>query len=458
MNLEGKKITVMGLGLLGGGVGTVKWLMEKGADVLVTDLKTEKELENSINQLKGLDVKYVLGQHRTRDFKEIDLVVRNPAVPKDSKFLKVARENNISIETEMSLFFKFCPCSIIGITGTKGKSTTTKLIYEFLKNEGEKVILGGNIRTETLPKLDKLDENSMAVLELSSWQLQNLKTHGMSPHGTVITNIKEDHLNRYSSLEEYMEDKASIFKFQKENDYLVLNYDNKRTRNFSKRAPSKIYFYSLKKSNSKISAYLKDESLWFKNEKIISKKDIKLKGDHNLSNVLGAITVAKINGVGNEKIKRVLSSFRGLSGRLELVRKINEVSFYNDSCATNPEAAVAALKSFSEKIALIAGGSEKNLSFDKLAKTILEKTEILILLKGRGSEKLRKEVKKKMEESNKEISIKEIDNMKEAVELAFEKIKPKGVVLLSPGCASFSQFENEFDRAENFIKAVNGIK
>ncbi|MEF8847410.1 MAG: UDP-N-acetylmuramoyl-L-alanine--D-glutamate ligase, partial [Candidatus Paceibacterota bacterium] len=371
MEVKGKKVTVMGLGLLGGGLGTTKWLANQGAEVLVTDLKSEEELKPSLKKLEDFNLKYVLGEHRPEDFKEADLIVKNPAVEDDSKFLKIARENNIPVETEISLFFKFSPCPIIGITGTKGKSTVATLTHKLLK-EDYQTILGGNIKTETLPKLKELDEDSLAILELSSWQLSSLDEDQISPHGAIITNIKQDHLNRYNSFEDYVEDKSIIYKHQTEEDYLVLNHQDVTSSKFAESAQAQVYYYNFEtdpKHNR--GAHIKNDSVFFGDEEVCKKKDIKLSGDHNLSNVLAAVTMAKVYGVANQRIKETVSNFKGLPHRLELVKE-GKIDFYNDTCATNPAAAKAALESFDGKIVLIAGGAEKDLDFEELAETIAE--------------------------------------------------------------------------------------
>lgn len=456
MDLNNKKVTVMGLGLLGGGLGATKWLAKQGANVLVTDLKTKKELKPSLKELEDFDLKYVLGEHRLKDFKEVDLVVKNPAVETDSKFLEAARENNVPIETEISLFFKNCPCPIIGITGTKGKSTVATLTYELLK-QSHQVILGGNIKTETLPKLGQLNENSLAVLELSSWQLSSLKKDQLSPEGAIITNIKQDHLNRYGSFEDYVADKSIIYKYQDENDYLVLNHQDEVSSQFAKSAEAQVFYYNFEEElEENRGAHLENESIFFDEEEVCKREEIKLPGPHNLANVLAAITMAKVYGVSNETIGKVISDFKGLSHRLELVKE-NKVTFYNDSCATNPAATIAALQSFEEKVVLIAGGAEKDLEFKELAQTIAKQTKGLILLKGEATSRLKEKVEKALK--GKQLPIKKAEDMEQAVEMASELAQREGetpsIVLLSPACASFGQFINEFDRGEKFKQAVN---
>lgn len=435
-DFKNKKVTVMGLGLHGGGIGVAKFFVQQGAKVLVTDPKTKKELKDSIDELKGYKINYVLGKHRVRDFKNADLIIKNPAVPKDSKYLKIARKNKVPIETDIGLFFELCPSKkIIGITGTKGKSTAATLIAELLKTK-YKVVLAGNIRASVLEKLPKVTKDTIVVLELSSWQLEDLKEHKTclptsrkTPHIAVITNIMPDHLNRHKGMQNYIEAKKLIFKFQKPKNFLILNRDDKIVREFGKEAKAKTIFYS-KKRAVKYSKY------------------IKLAGEHNLNNISAAITVAKIFKILDSTIKKTLKNFKGIEGRLEFVKEIKGVKYYNDTTATTPEATIAALKSFpTGKIILIAGGTDKNLNFKELARVILKKVKVLILLPGTATKKLLKEIKIQN-------TIIKVNNMKSAVQKASKGAKKGDIILLSPGCASFGLFQHEFDRGEQFQRSL----
>ena len=421
----------MGLGLHGGGVGVAKFFVEQGAKVLITDLKTKKELKKSIDELKGYKIKYVLGKHRGGDFKNTDLIIKNPAVPKDSKYLKIAKKNEIPIETDVGLFFELCPWQkIIGVTGTKGKSTTATLIAKLLKTR-YKVVLAGNIRTSVLEELPKVTKDTIIVLELSSWQLEGLKIHKKSPHIAIITNIMPDHLNRYKGMKDYIVAKRLIFKFQKPEDFLILNNDDKVVRKFVKKAKAKTIYYS-KKLVTKYLNY------------------IKLTGEHNLSNVAAAIAVAKLFKISSTYIKETLDNFKGIEGRLEFIKEFEGIKYYNDTTATTPEATIAALRSFPlYKIILIAGGTDKNLNFKNLAEEILKGVKSLILLPGTATEKLKKELAPGQVE---------VKSMKEAVKTARKNAKKNDIILLSPGCASFGLFQHEFDRGEQFKKWLKKLK
>jgi len=466
-DFKGKKITIIGLGLHGGGLGTAKFFSQAGAKVLVTDLRSKEELKEPIKKLKGKSIKFVLGQHRSEDFINTDLVIKNPAVSGKSRYLEIAEENNVPIETDISVFFELCPSPIIGITGTKGKSTTASLIAEFLKKKYSEVTLAGNIRISVLRKLNKINKDGLAVLELSSWQLNGLKIHQKSPHFAVITNILPDHLNRYKNMDAYIKDKKEIFKWQKRNDYLILNYDDRTVRGLAQEAKSQVFYYSqdngiiFDSNNIGLGAVVKGEKIFFgQNKEVCSLDEIKLRGRHNMSNVLAAITVAKLYEVTNKSIVKVLNKFKGLEGRLEFIDTVDGVKYFNDTTATIPEACLASLNSFSIKqnIILIAGGADKNLDFGQLAEMIIKKVKALILLNGTATAKLKKAVDRQKELTGKELQIiGPLDDMKEAVMHAQRQTEVKDVVLLSPACASFGLFKHEFDRGEQFNKAIASL-
>ncbi len=480
-NFKNKKVTIIGLGLHGGGVGVAKFFSRLGAKVLVTDLRDKEELKESLEKLKGRPIKYVLNQHRPEDFINTDLVIKNPAVPEKSKYLEIARQHGVPIETDVGMFFELCPAPIIGITGSKGKSTVATLTAKFLTKKYSDVILAGNIRSSVLTKLKKINKDSLVVLELSSWQLAGLRSHRKSPRCSVITNILPDHLNRYKNIEEYIEDKKEIFRWQKAKphqkrqdifqgrDYLILNYDDKIVRDFASQAKSQVFYYSqdngitsnLEKAN--LAAFVKGEKILFgqdKKEEICSLEDVRLRGKHNIDNVLAAISVAKLCQVSNKSIKKVLDKFKGLEGRLELIKIVNQVKYINDTAATIPEATLAALTSFPLKknIILIAGGADKNLNFDQLAEILVRKVKSLILLEGTATAKLKQAVENQIALTNNQLEIiGPLDSMKEAVSEASARAIKKDIVLLSPACASFGLFRHEFERGEAFIKAVNRL-
>lgn len=429
----------MGLGLHGGGEGVARYLVKKGAKVTVTDLKTKTQLEPTLKKLANLPIKYVLGQHRLGDFEKADLIIRNPDVPLDSPFLKTARQHKIPILMEINLFWEEFSCrKIIGVTGTKGKTTTASLIKAALSSAGLKVALGGNLGISLLEILPKADKNTWAVLELSSWQLEGLKNQQSSPHLSVITNIFPDHLNRYRSMKDYVSAKKLIFAYQKKSDYLILNQENSWTKKLQKEAPGKVVFFS-KKDVPKS---------W--------QEKIKIRGDHNLANIAAALAIAKILKLEPDSVKKGIISFSGLEHRLEKVNSIKGVKFYNDSAATNPSASQMAIRSFSQPLIWILGGTDKNLSFAALIKEAQRKTNLkaLILLAGTATEKIKTEIEKYPVRAK---ILGPFDQLLPAVYQAYKIARAGDIVLLSPGAASFGMFQNEFDRGNQFKKIVNDL-
>lgn len=411
-SFKNKKVVIMGLGLLGGGVGAAEFFVKHGADVLVTDLKIKRQLKKSVDKLKGLPIKFVLGKHRKEDFINADLIIRNPGVPRESKYLKIAKDNNIPVRTDIDIFFNLCSAPIIGITGTKGKSTVATLIYLFLKKKYPKTFLAGNIGVSPLEILNKIDKESKVVLELSSFELEDLKK---SPHVAVITVLFPDHLNRYKDFKHYVNAKKSIFKYQDKNDILVLNNNDSETRKLYSEAKSKVYFF---------------------------------KG----SNAAAAILVAELFRIPKDDIKEVLSNFKGVPHRQEFIASKNGVKYFNDTTATNPEAVIFAIETFRKrfpksKIVLIAGGEDKKLSYKSLARSIEHNVDHVVLLPGTGSNKLKRNLDK----------FHSVKSMKQAVGKASSLAQRGDIVLLSPGAASFNLFENEFDRGNQFVKAVKRL-
>jgi UDP-N-acetylmuramoylalanine--D-glutamate ligase len=459
LSFKNKKVTVMGLGLHGGGLAVAKFLAKRGAIVTVTDLKTAKQLAKSIRQLKGYKIKYVLGKHQLSDFVTADMVIKNPGVHGRNKFLEAAQKHKVRIAADLSLFFQFCPSKqIIGITGTKGKSTTTSLVYQIIKAYRKDAILGGNIRISPLDYLSKIQANTPVVLELSSWQLEGLQADKISPHYALITNVLRDHLNTYLSMADYVAAKTLIFKSQKPQDFAVLNKDNDYTRAMVKQVKSRLYWYSLKKLPAAAKgAYLDKGWLIFKQgarkEKVMAAKNIQIIGIHNLSNILAAITLTKIFGAPTRVIKKVVSNFKGIAGRMQLIREFQGVKYYNDTTATAPDAVMAALNSFQQKVVLLAGGTDKKLEFKDLAQTIKNKTRALLLFKGTATDKLVKELRR----INYKGSLALVDSMATAFKQARYILHQGDIFLLSPGAASFGLFINEFDRGDQFNDIVRRL-
>lgn len=458
INLRDKKVTVMGLGLYedGSGISATRFLVTRGAKVTVTDLKTETQLAEQLKRLGKIKakLKFVLGKHQESDFRSADLIIKNPGVPRTSKFLQISRTNNIPIMTDISLFFELIDRKrIFGVTGTRGKSTTTVLLYEFLKTVDKKAILGGNITKSPLAQMTQVKAGGLVVLELSSWLLESLEDIERSPHLAIFTNIYPDHLNTYSGMKEYVEAKKNIFKYQNLQDYTIFNRDNAYTLKLGQETPAKRFWFSLKEFKEENGCFVRAGKIIFRRdgiEQIIcSVSDILLPGQHNLSNVLGAICGASIYGVKPAQIRFVLKRFRGVPNRLELLREIKGVKYYNDTTSTTPEATLVALKALSQKknIILIAGGSDKGLDFSQLFETINKNCRKVILLKGTGTERLKQGIKNYFI----------VESLAEAVSSAQSFARAGEVILLSPACASFGLFVNEFDRGDQFRRLIKKL-
>jgi len=443
MELKNKKVLVMGLGLLGGGIATTKWLVKHGAKATVTDLKTKKELAGSIKELRKATKKInlVLGKHRESDFKNNEIIVVNPAVPRESKYLKIAKESGAQIENEASLFFRFCKNPIIAVSGTRGKTTTVNWIHHFLKTKYPKAVLTGNSSDNPMLKaLDELDGKSPVVVELSSWHLEILPNAKKAPRIAVITNIFPDHLNRYRNLKDYALAKANIFRDQAKSDFLILNRNNDWTKFFLRK-------FAGWRTQSKI--------LYFPFKTGINEKEFKRKfGRHNLENLMAAFLAAKTTGVPEKAIRRVVKTLPQIKFRQEFIFKAKNLKIINDSAATSPEATIVALERFSKEnaeIILIAGGTDKNLEYRGWVRAVKKyvRPQNLYLLNGSATKKMIGELLKEKRFKNKLQVFESLPEILKAIKLK-TKIPKQGIILFSPGAASFEKFKNEFDRGEKF--------
>ncbi len=463
-DLKNKRITIMGLGLNQGGLGVTRFLVKAGAKILVTDLKTEEELGPSLKKLKGFDIKYILGRHREEDFINTDMVIQNPAVPHNSKYLKIARKHKIPIKTDLDLFFQLCPTkNIIAVAGTKGKSTVSQLIYHIFKEAQKDTILAGNIGISVLDILERINPQTWVILEISTWQMEGIKDRKFKPHTTILTNILPDHLDRYSNFEKYAQAEKLIFKYQQSNDNLVVNFDNKETHRAKRETNSKVYWFSAKKKIEP-GCYLENDELFFQSREykmpFAKISDLPLPGPHNLENILAASTVCFIHNVPGEIILKALKGFPGVPYRLEFIGEFRGVKFYNDTCATTPEATLAALESFPKHpIILFLGGKDKKLNYENFAKAIGQdkKVKKIILLQHPAydaSLKILSALKKHLDSKK----IIQISNLKVGVEIALQHAEANDLILLSPAAASFGMFKNEFDRGDQFNKIVKNLK
>jgi UDP-N-acetylmuramoylalanine--D-glutamate ligase len=462
MDLKGKRVTVMGLGLHGGALGTIDWLYQQGAAITVTDMKNEQELASSVEKLKKYsNIHLVLGGHREENFTDTDLVIRNPAVPRSSKYLTLARDNGVPIEMDSSLFFNHCPSkNIIGITGSKGKTTATHAVAHLLKSFDSSTVAVGLDGVSPLKELPRIKRDSPVVFELSSWRLEALQEHKISPHLAVVTSLYPDHLNTYASFDEYVDTKKTIIRYQTANDSALLNYDDPLVRKWEHDVPGKLYWFSLENltvENGIFSDHgMITVSVGAQRTPIIQLADLPLRFAHERRNMLPAILIAYLYKVPLDIIKQAVSNMRSLPHRLETVGIINDVLYVNDSAATMPDATVAALSSLAGKTLVhILGGGDKKLSYDELARAIaLSKPRALIFLPGSATEKMREQLLNEFQNVTVTPRVVDAISMTDAVSKAHVLAQPGDVVLLSPGATSFGLFQHEFDRGNQFKTAV----
>lgn len=448
----------MGLGLFGGGVGVAQFLAKQGAHVTVTDLRNTTELAPSVKQLEGLPVTYRLGGHCDEDFINADMIIVNPAVPKESRFLRIARDNHVPLDTEINIFFQLCPAPIIGITGSNGKSTTTTLTGKILQQTQRTTWVGGNIGKSLLLHLEEIKPSDIVVLELSSFQLEELHKTKKSPDISIVTNISPNHLDRYSSMDDYIQAKKGIILHQKTGNYAVLNYDDPELRTWERECKSTVLWYSARDTLTN-GAFAKNDTivLSVRGEIItipcISR--IKIPGVHNLQNILAASLAAYLAGAGKQDIEEAVTTFSGLEHRLEFVREVNGIRYYNDSKATTPESAMAAIMAFQTPVILIAGGYDKGSSFEKFAEVCARHTSAVVLI-GKTAKKIKELILQKKEKKETP-SILTPNTFQEAFQQANALAKAGDVVLLSPACASYDMFLNYEERGRQFKGMVHAL-
>lgn len=458
--LRGLRVTVMGLGTKGGGVEAVKYLVRHKALVTVTDVKTAADLRPSVEVLRGLPVEFVLGAHRDEDFLHADLVIQNPAVPRNSPYLSRARGAGVPVETDISLFFLFCPAPIGAVTGTRGKSTATTVAGLILREKRPDTVIAGNIQRSPLADLDKLASDSPVVLELSSWQLEGIAPHRQSPHWAVVTTLLPDHLNRYDSFADYVAAKEIIVRYQTADDVAILPTDDTRASAFARLTKGTVYWFGPYPDNvlpARAGVFRRGRDVIFVRDGVESSllpwDEMNGRGDITKRNMLAGATLALSMGAGAASARQVLRTFPGLPHRLETVRVNKGRTYVNDTSATTPEAVVAALGAYSEhRIVLITGGTDKGLDYRPLAGALTDNVAHVILLDGSATSKLRPLLRDTKFRSAPVVRI-----MADAVAHAAARSLPGDVVLLSPGAASFELFRDEFDRGEQFRRAVQSI-
>jgi UDP-N-acetylmuramoylalanine--D-glutamate ligase len=450
VSLAGKRVLVMGLGRFGGGVGVSRFLVGEGAQVTVTDSCGQEELSDSLGMLADIPISFHLGGHKEEDFRAVntDMVVVNPAVRKDSPYLRIARREKLELTSEMNMFFERCPAKIVGITGSNGKSTVTAITAAVLERglPGQeqvgyhKVWVGGNIgRENLLSRVGEIGTDDVVVLELSSFQLFDLGRIKRSPQVAVLTNIAPNHLDWHGSMKEYVRAKQNILHHQKAGDFAILN---RREADFTDWA-----------------RFAQGEVIWYPQpeEKPI---ELQVPGEHNRTNAAAALAVGELFGVEPTEARRALSEFTGLPHRLELAGEIDGVRYYNDSVATTPESALAALQAFTEEKVMILGGYDKKISFAALVEELVNSGTVKnVVLMGQVADALAEQIKNCRDKQGASMPmVEKAESLTEAVALARQKAQPGMVVLLSPACASYDMFSNFQQRGEQFRQLVKKLK
>ncbi len=428
-HFRGKKITVTGLGLLGRGVGDIRYLAAQGAELIVTDPKSSEVLAPSVEALKEFpEIIFVLGEHRLEDFRDRDLILKAAGVPIDSPYIAEARKEGTPIRMSADLFAEYSGIPIVGITGTRGKSTVTHILADIAKTAGLKILLGGNVRgVSTLALLNEVHGDEIAILELDSWQLQGFGEAHLSPSVAVFTTFYSDHLNYYKDdLAAYLVDKANIFFYQIEGDTLVVG---------KQCAPIVI---------EKFGEAIESDIVIADESNLPDDWTLNVPGVHNRYNAALALAAARALDIPDGVTKIALEQFKGVEGRLEFVREVNGVKIYNDTNSTTPEATLAALSALDpdgkKNIVLIMGGADKNLDMNKLLHQIPEHTKRVIMLMGTGTDRVLEFLS----------GASVFDNLPSAVDEATGAAEAGDIILFSPAFTSFGMFKNEYDRGDQF--------
>lgn len=450
-SLKGKKIDVVGIGI--SHMPLIDLLVKKGAIVTACDKRTD--LGEVAERLTKAGVKLCLGE-QYMDNLDGELIFKTPGLRFDHPGLIRAEQNGSTVTSEMEVFFELCPCKIIAITGSDGKTTTTTLISEMLKKEGYTVHLGGNIGKPLLPEIEDIKPDDFAVVELSSFQLHTMKR---SPAIAVVTNLAPNHLDMHKGMEEYVDAKRNIMRYQDSDGITVLNYDNEITHSFAEQAKGEVRFFSYHTPMTH-GIFYKDgmiyDALGDTPRVLMNRSDIKIPGNHNVENYMTAIAAVR-DLVSDTSIISVAHEFGGVKHRNELIDEINGVKFYNDSIGSSPTRTLATLRSFNQKVHLLAGGYDKKIPFDEMGALLPEYVKVLYL-SGHTADKIRAAVEQNPAYSADMMPIYEFDDYKDAVNAAYKNAEKGDIILLSPACASFDKFKNFEVRGEYFISCVKELK
>lgn len=451
MELKNKNVLVIGAGI--SGFAAAKVAKNFGANVTLSDAKSEDKIEGDLKSLRDMGINLVFGEQTEDLLQNIDVVILSPAVPVKIPLVQAAYKNNIPVTTEIELAYNFAKSPIAAVTGTNGKTTTTTLLGELLKTHYEKVGVGGNIGTPLIDEVLRVGENGAIAVEISSYQME-ATTH-FRPKVTAILNVTPDHLKRHGSMEVYQEMKEKLFAEETEDDFVVLNYDDERTRSMAGRAKAKVYYFS-RTEQFRNGAFLAGDILTISDNgslnPLLNVRELGIKGGHNVENALAAAMSAYLMGVSAEEMIPVLWKFKGVEHRIEFVREFNGVKYYNDSKATNTDSAIKALETFENHIILIAGGDDKGTDLTEFMTLAKERCDSLILV-GDAAERFKAAAL--------EIGFDENDiytagyDMEKALNIAKDMAEKPQIVLLSPACASFDMYKNFEERGKDFKRIVN---
>ena len=453
MGFRGKRVTVMGLGRFGGGVGVARFFAREGADVIVTDLDTAENLAESMAAV-GDGVTYHLGGHRPEDFTDADLIAVNPAVRPGSAFLELARESRVPVTTEVNLFFERCPARIIGVTGSVGKTTTVSMIGLVLGSDG--VWVGGNIGRSLLDKIEQISERDRVVLELSSAQLHRLGPTGRAPHVSVVTNISPNHIDWHGSMEDYVAAKKTILVNQSAGDIAVLNYEDPRLRRWGEDpgCAAAVVFFSAERELPR-GVFARDGRIVVRLEgeerAVLETSALRVPGEHNVANAAAVVAACAAAGADLGGAGPALAAFEADEHRLEFVREVNGVRFFNDSKATTPVSTLAALAAFDGPAVLILGGRDKGVSYARLAERAAQCRAVVLV--GEMADRLERLLFDRAPGQPRVQS----GSIEDAVRVSAGLAQPGDVVLLSPACTSFDMFKNFEERGRVFKDAVRKL-
>lgn len=448
--IKGKNTAVVGIGV--SNIPLIRFLLELGAKVSAFDKKSEEQLGEVAEEFKAKGVKLVLGHNYLDNLSGYDVIFKTPSMRIDSPSLLKAREEGTYITSEMEEFVKYCPARVYGVTGSDGKTTTTTLMYNLLKEEGYKAWVGGNIGTPLFAQIEEIKETDKVVLELSSFQLMTMT---VSPEVSVVTNLSPNHLDIHKDMEEYVNAKKNIFKYQDDDGVLVINKDNEITSSMVSEAKGSVFEFSIREEITD-GAYYKDGALYLFDEEICKASEIVIRGMHNVENYLAAFC-ALHDDVTIETMRKVATTFKGVEHRIEFVREFNGVKYYNSSIASSPSRTLADIKVFGKPIILIAGGYDKKIPFEPLAEEGHPYIKKLVLL-GDTKEKIKAAFEKVISEKKLNLPIIVADSFEDAVYKAKDEAENEDVVLLAPACASFDMFVNFEVRGNKFKEIVNELK